>query len=66
MTAPECSFCCKREAEVWRMIAGPRNVFACNECIDLMHEMIHAQQSPPPDPKVVPIGRWLKADRVKK
>jgi hypothetical protein len=28
-----CSFCMKSEAEVEQIVAGPANVFICNECI---------------------------------
>jgi hypothetical protein len=28
-----CSFCMKSEAEVAQIVAGPANVFICNECI---------------------------------
>ena len=61
MNTPACSFCGKSQAEVWRMIAGPSDIFICNECVDLLHEMVH--QSPPPDPKIVHIRSRLKAFR---
>ena len=35
-----CSFCGKNQHEVGRMISGP-SVHVCNECIDLMHEIVH-------------------------
>lgn len=44
-----CSFCGKSKDEVERLIAGP-GIFVCNECIDLMHEMVHDQQKPPHNP----------------
>jgi ATP-dependent Clp protease ATP-binding subunit ClpX len=28
-----CSFCMKSEAEVAQIVAGPANVFICNECV---------------------------------
>jgi ATP-dependent Clp protease ATP-binding subunit ClpX len=34
-----CSFCGKSQHEVKKLIAGP-NVFICNECIDLCHDII--------------------------
>ena len=37
-----CSFCAKSEKDVEKFVAGP-NVFICNECIDLSHEIIHEE-----------------------
>lgn len=48
-----CGFCGKEEREVDRLIAGPPG-YICNECIDLMHDMIHNTPKPlDPDPKPV-------------
>ena len=30
-----CSFCGKTQDEVRKLIAGPNEVFICNECVDL-------------------------------
>lgn len=35
-----CHFCGKSEEEVTRLIDGPTSAI-CNECIDLMHGMLH-------------------------
>jgi ATP-dependent Clp protease ATP-binding subunit ClpX len=35
-----CGFCGKARDEVERMLAGPC-IEVCNECIDMMHKMIH-------------------------
>lgn len=35
----QCSFCSKTKDQVRKFIAGP-NVFICDECIELCHEMI--------------------------
>ncbi len=35
-----CSFCGKDNAHVERMIAGPKGVFICNECVDACNEII--------------------------
>ena len=45
-----CSFCGKHEVK--RMIAGPR-VLVCNECINIMHDLIHDKlpPDPPPEPR---------------
>lgn len=34
-----CSFCGKSEKDVKRLIAGPDDIYICNECIDLLSEM---------------------------
>lgn len=36
---PYCSFCGKSQQEVGGLVAGPKNVFICNECTDLCAEM---------------------------
>jgi ATP-dependent Clp protease ATP-binding subunit ClpX len=35
-----CGFCGKSDDEVDRMLAGPC-IEVCNECIDMMHKMVH-------------------------
>ena len=35
-----CSFCGKTSSEVNRLIAGPEDVFICNECIKLCSEIV--------------------------
>lgn len=35
-----CNFCGKFEHEVLLLIAGPRGEFVCNECIELMVDII--------------------------
>ncbi|TVR45686.1 MAG: ATP-dependent Clp protease ATP-binding subunit ClpX [Planctomycetota bacterium] len=36
-----CSFCGKSADEVERLIAGPPNIFICNECVDVCHTLIN-------------------------
>ena len=36
----ECNFCGKCEQDVLLLIAGPRGVFICTECIELMVDII--------------------------
>jgi ATP-dependent Clp protease ATP-binding subunit ClpX len=38
--SPNCSFCGKSAEEVNRLIAGPNNVFICNECIRLCQHIL--------------------------
>jgi ribosomal protein L37AE/L43A len=35
-----CSFCGKNRSEVERLIAGPKAVYICNECVDLCNRII--------------------------
>jgi hypothetical protein len=35
-----CSFCDKCQDDVLQLIAGPRNVFICDECVDLCSDII--------------------------
>ena len=37
---PRCSFCNKTQKQVKKMIAGPGDVFICNDCIDICYGMI--------------------------
>ena len=41
---PHCSFCGKSQQEVRGMVAGPMNVFICNECNDLCTEIFSDQR----------------------
>jgi|HubBroStandDraft_3_1064219.scaffolds.fasta_scaffold446828_2 hypothetical protein len=35
-----CSFCGKGQDDVRKLIAGPRDVYICDECIDLCNDII--------------------------
>ena len=39
-----CSFCDKNQDQVKRPIAGPRNVYICNECIELCNQIVNDEQ----------------------
>ncbi len=45
-----CSFCKREQDQVNRLIAGPDNVYICDECVDLCKEMLleEAQETTPP------------------
>ncbi len=47
---PSCSFCGLHLLEVKRIIVGP-DVYACNECVDVMHAAIHNYSPPQPPSK---------------
>lgn len=38
-----CSFCGKSQSQLGKLIAGPQ-VYICNECVDLCHEIIHQEE----------------------
>lgn len=39
-----CSFCTRSHDEVDRLIAGPDNVFICNYCVDLCHNLLEDEE----------------------
>jgi len=39
-TTQYCSFCRRSQEEVRRLIAGPDNVFICDECVELCREIL--------------------------
>lgn len=41
-----CSFCKKSQEEVRRLIAGPRGVYICDECIALCQEILEEDKKP--------------------
>ena len=38
-----CSFCDKEHEQAKRLIAGPRNVYICNECIMLCYKILEEE-----------------------
>jgi ATP-dependent Clp protease ATP-binding subunit ClpX len=43
-SASTCSFCGKSELHVNRLIAGPRNVFICDECIAMCQDILDGER----------------------
>ena len=41
----KCSFCSKSQRQVVRLIAGPNNVYICDECIDLCNEIMEEESA---------------------
>ena len=39
-----CSFCSKGKSDVSKLIAGPNDVYICNECIELCNEIIREEE----------------------
>lgn len=44
----KCSFCGKGNEEVERLIAGPKGVFICDECIQRCNEIIARERAETP------------------
>jgi hypothetical protein len=47
MTDYRCSFCGKRQDQVKKLIAGPKGVYICDECVALCTEIIANPPSAP-------------------
>ena len=45
-----CSFCAKQQAQVKRLIAGPDEVFICDECVHVCTQILTEQASSQADP----------------
>ena len=43
-----CSFCNKGQEEVRRLIAGPNQVYICDECVQLCREIIEEEEPAAP------------------
>ncbi len=39
-----CSFCDKTQDQVARLIAGPRGVYICDQCIELCNQIIRGER----------------------
>lgn len=37
----KCSFCLKGANEIKKLIAGPNNIFICNECVSICYEILN-------------------------
>ena len=46
---PRCSFCDKANERVRRMVAGPRGVHICHECVDLCNDIFSQLEPQPPE-----------------
>jgi len=44
----KCSFCSKTRQQVEQMVEGPqfgdKNIYICNECVDITHEILHKEE----------------------
>lgn len=46
LASRNCSFCNRSQSEVQRLIAGPDEVFICNECVDLCRDILDGDRRP--------------------
>jgi ATP-dependent Clp protease ATP-binding subunit ClpX len=58
-----CSFCKRPQTEVGRLIAGPDQVFVCEECVELCVDIL-AQETIPTVPPLVPVERSLSPKEI--
>ena len=56
-----CSFCNKGQEEVSRLIAGPNQVYICNECVQLCREIIEEEE--PQTQRVAPTTPKISTPR---
>ena len=40
VTDLRCSFCYKSQADVQRLVAGPKGVAICNECVEVCNDIV--------------------------
>ena len=40
-----CTFCGRSQDDVERLIAGPENIFICNFCVELCHNLLQEEDS---------------------
>jgi ATP-dependent Clp protease ATP-binding subunit ClpX len=57
-----CSFCFKSQHDVMKLIAGPANIFICDECVDLCNEVVagHIPNQTKISPDELPTERLLE------
>jgi ATP-dependent Clp protease ATP-binding subunit ClpX len=60
---PYCSFCKRPQTEFRRLIAGPDDVYVCDECVELCVDIL-AQEAPPVTPPLVPVERILSPKEI--
>ena len=58
-----CSFCKRPQTEVGRIIAGPDEVYVCDECVELCVDIL-TQEALPVPPPLVPVERSLSPKEI--
>ena len=59
-----CSFCGKKQSEVMKLIAGPNNIYICDECIEICSEIIEEEYEDTPVSDDMEIN-LLKPEEIK-
>lgn len=54
-----CSFCKKSEAEVTKLVAGPR-VYICDECVAVASRIMEGDSNDKADPRKVEPSAWRR------
>lgn len=62
-----CSFCGRSSDKVEKLIAGPGNVYICNECVELFHDILQSDQKLKPaattkDKREIPTPSQIKSE----
>ncbi len=62
-----CSFCGRSSDKVEKLIAGPGNVYICNECVELFHDILQSDQKLKPvattkDKRDIPTPSQIKSE----
>ncbi len=60
---PRCSFCRRPQSDMRRLIAGPDQVYVCEECVELCVDIL-AREAPPVTPPLVPVERALSPREI--
>lgn len=58
-----CSFCRRSQTQVGRLIAGPDQVYVCDECVELCVDIL-TQETPQAVPPLVPVERSLSPKEI--
>jgi ATP-dependent Clp protease ATP-binding subunit ClpX len=56
-----CSFCMKSQHEVAKLVAGPAQIFICDECVDLCNQWVNNR---PPKPSKFPPPESVATERL--
>jgi ATP-dependent Clp protease ATP-binding subunit ClpX len=59
----QCSFCKRSQSEVRRLIAGPDQVYVCDECVDICVDLL-THETAPITPPLVPVERSLAPKEI--
>lgn len=57
----KCSFCERNKNEVLKLIAGPKDVFICDNCVNLCYQVLTDSEKPTPDAETgIPSPKQIK------